>query len=315
MIPRVIALTGVLGAAFATAASAADGVASGDTSKAKIALSNSYAGNTWRQQMLKTWDAATKDAQGKKLIADSKVVNSNNSAPEQATQIQNLILQGYDAIVINAASPDGAERRDQGGLRRRIIVVVFDGIVTEPCAYRVAFDFKEMGKQEVDLVAKKLGGKGNLLEIRGLAGISVDDAISKGIHEGVAKDPASRSSARSTATGTRPWRRRRSRASCRRLPEIVAIVDQGGDGYGAAQAFKAAGRPIPIIIMGNRQDELALVEGAEGAGRLRDVVALDRARRVLDRLLGGAAGPGRQGGAERPSGAALVIDEKDLPSG
>ena len=41
------------------------------------------------------------------------------------------------------------------------------------------------------------------------------------------------------------------------LPEIVGVVDQGGDGYGAAQAFAGAGRKQPIIIMGNRQDELA----------------------------------------------------------
>jgi ribose transport system substrate-binding protein len=33
------------------------------------------------------------------------------------------------------------------------------------------------------------------------------------------------------------------------LPEIVGVVDQGGDGYGAAQAFAAAGRKEPIIIM------------------------------------------------------------------
>jgi ribose transport system substrate-binding protein len=36
----------------------------------------------------------------------------------------------------------------------------------------------------------------------------------------------------------------------------VGVVDQGGDGYGAAQAFAAAGKPRPTIIMGNRQDEL-----------------------------------------------------------
>ena len=42
------------------------------------------------------------------------------------------------------------------------------------------------------------------------------------------------------------------------LPEdIVGVVTQGGDGYGAAQAFEDAGRPRPVIIMGNRQDELA----------------------------------------------------------
>jgi ribose transport system substrate-binding protein len=37
----------------------------------------------------------------------------------------------------------------------------------------------------------------------------------------------------------------------------VGVVDQGGDGYGAAQAFAAAHKPRPTIIMGNRQDELA----------------------------------------------------------
>jgi ribose transport system substrate-binding protein len=40
------------------------------------------------------------------------------------------------------------------------------------------------------------------------------------------------------------------------LPEIAAVVTQGGDGYGAAQAFAAAKRPTPLIIMGNREDEL-----------------------------------------------------------
>ena len=34
------------------------------------------------------------------------------------------------------------------------------------------------------------------------------------------------------------------------------MVTQGGDGYGAAQAIKASGRDMPIIVMGNREDEL-----------------------------------------------------------
>ncbi len=40
------------------------------------------------------------------------------------------------------------------------------------------------------------------------------------------------------------------------LPKIDAVLTQGGDGWGAMQAFKAAGLEPPIIIMGNRQDEL-----------------------------------------------------------
>ena len=40
------------------------------------------------------------------------------------------------------------------------------------------------------------------------------------------------------------------------LPKIDAVATQGGDGYGCAQAFKAAGREYPIIAMGHRYDEL-----------------------------------------------------------
>ena len=54
-----------------------------------------------------------------------------------------------------------------------IVVVSFDGIVTEPCAWRIAVDFAKMGEVQVDYLAKKMPDGGNLLEIRGLAGVFV----------------------------------------------------------------------------------------------------------------------------------------------
>ena len=74
--------------------------------------------------------------------------------PTQAAQAQNLILQGYDAIVINSASPDALNGAIKQACDAGIVVVSFDGIVTEPCAYRVVVDFKDMGKQEVEQMAK-----------------------------------------------------------------------------------------------------------------------------------------------------------------
>ncbi|TIO38390.1 MAG: ABC transporter substrate-binding protein, partial [Mesorhizobium sp.] len=103
--------------------------------------------------------------------------------------VQNLILQGYDAIVINAASPDALNGAIKQACDAGIVVVSFDGIVTEPCAYRVVVDFKDMGRQEVEQMAKFQPKGGNLLEIRGLAGTSIDDAIHAGILEGVAAHP------------------------------------------------------------------------------------------------------------------------------
>ena len=75
-----------------------------DTASKKIALSNNFAGNSWRQTMLKSWDKITKEAVAKKVVAQApSFTTAENQATEQAAQIQNMILQGFDAIVVNAA--------------------------------------------------------------------------------------------------------------------------------------------------------------------------------------------------------------------
>jgi ribose transport system substrate-binding protein len=245
---------GVSGAAIA----ADTGVATGDTADKRIALSNSYAGNSWRQQMLKTWDRATSDAKSQHLIKDAKVVNANASAPEQANQIESLIVEGWNAIVINAASPTALNGVIAEACDQKIVVVVFDGLATAPCAYKVAYDYVSMGRQEADFVAKKLGGKGNVLEVRGLAGVSVDDDIHKGITEEFAKYPGIKIVGSVHGNWTQTVAQKEVASILPSLPKIDAVVTQGGDGYGTYQAFKAAGRPTPLIIFGNRQDELAL---------------------------------------------------------
>jgi ribose transport system substrate-binding protein len=239
------------------AAMLAAGSAMADTKDKKIALSNNYAGNSWRQAMLKSWDKVTKPAVEAGIVAAADAfTTSENQVTEQAAQIQNLILQGYNAIVINAASPDALNGVVKQACDAGIIVVSFDGIVTEPCAWRIAVDFKAMGASEVEYLAKKMPEGGNLLEIRGLAGVFVDDEISKGINETVAKYPQFKIVSSVHGDWAQEVAQKAVAGILPSLPEVKAVVTQGGDGYGAAQAFAAAGRPTPLIIMGNRQDEL-----------------------------------------------------------
>lgn len=228
-----------------------------DTADKRIALSNNYAGNSWRQAMLTSWDKITSAAVKDGVVASADAfTTAENQVTEQAAQIQNLILQGYDAIVINAASPDALNGAVEEACAAGIKVISFDGIVTAPCAWRIAIDFKQMGKEQLVYLAEHTPDGGNLLEIRGLAGVFVDDEISAGIHEGVAEN----SQFKIVGSVHGDWAQDVSQKAVAgilpSLPEITGVVTQGGDGYGAAQAFKAAGRPIPLIIMGNRQDEL-----------------------------------------------------------
>ncbi len=242
---------------IAIAAMMAASTAFADTKDKKIALSNNYAGNSWRQSMLKSWDKVTKQAVADGIVAAADpFTTSENQVTEQAAQIQNLILQGYHAIVINAASPDALNGVVKQACDAGIVVVSFDGIVTEPCAYRIAVDFAKMGEVQLDYLNEKMAAGGNLLEIRGLAGVFVDDEISKGIHRGVDKYSQFKIVGSVHGDWAQEVAQKAVAGILPSLPEVAAVVTQGGDGYGAAQAFKAAGRPTPLIIMGNRQDEL-----------------------------------------------------------
>jgi ribose transport system substrate-binding protein len=249
----VLAVAGVL-AVGATPVVAQDG----DTSDKRVAFSNSYAANSWRQAMLKSWDELAKEVVPS-VVAEAEVrTTAQDDATLQQQQISDMILEGYDAIVINAKSPEALNSVVEEACGQGIHVVSFDGIVTAPCAYRIGVDFVDMGYQEVKFLAEKLPEGGKLLEIRGLAGTSIDEQISEGIHKGVAEFPQfeivgsvvgnwAQDVAQQAVSGILPSL----------PPDIVGVVTQGGDGYGAAKAFEEAGRPRPIIIMGNRQDELA----------------------------------------------------------
>lgn len=231
--------------------------ASADTSDKTIALSNNYAGNSWRQAMLESWERVTGEAVEAGVVAAADAfTTAENQATEQAAQIQNLILQGYDAIVLNAASPTALNGAVKEACDAGIIVVSFDGIVTEPCAWRIAVDFHEMGRSQIEYLAGRLPDGGNILEIRGLAGVFVDDEISAGIHAGVDEYPKFEIVGSVHGNWAQDVAQKAVAGILPSLPEIHAVATQGGDGYGAAQAFEATDRPMPIIIMGNRHDEL-----------------------------------------------------------
>ena len=231
--------------------------ATADTSDKRIALSNNYAGNSWRQAMLESWEATTSQAVADGVVAAADAfTTAENQATEQAAQIQNMILQGYDAIVLNAASPTALNGAVKEACDAGIVVVSFDGIVEEPCAWRIAVDFEQMGRDQIEYLANRLPDGGELLEIRGLAGVFVDDAISRGIHDGVETHPDFSIAGSVNGDWAQDVAQRAVAGILPSLPEIVGVATQGGDGYGAAQAFEAAGRDMPIIVLGNRQDEL-----------------------------------------------------------
>lgn len=228
-----------------------------DTSQMRIALCNNYAGNSWRQAMLRSFNEIGQEAVNKGIVKEVKAfTTSENSATEEAALMQNLILEGYNAIVLNSASPTALNGACKAADKAGVIVVSFDGIVTAPSAWQVNFDYPSMCYDQMKYLAKRLNGKGNILAIRGLAGTSIDPDIYSGVLRGAKEFPGLKVVSSVYGNWTQTVAQKAVAGVLPTLPRIDGIVTQGGDGYGSAMAFKAAGRPYPIICLGNRYDEL-----------------------------------------------------------
>lgn len=153
----------------------------------RIAVVNGYVGNTWRIQMIKTAKAFAEDPAIKDKIKEFKVVSTGTDAPAQLGAIEDFINQGFDAIVTIAVSPEGFDRVIRLADRENVVIVPFDNILDTDAVMMVNEDQLQMGRDWANFVVKELAAKGKtsgkILEVRGLAGNSVDRDRSIGIHE------------------------------------------------------------------------------------------------------------------------------------
>ena len=152
----------------------------------KIALSNSFYGNTWRKQMVDVMQKAADAAKTQGLISDFVVDNGDGTANTQLAQLNSLILSHPDVILINAASPTALNGAIAQAAQLGIKVVVFDSLTTSADAYQIAYDNSSWGEIAANYVVKRLGSNGgNVLITRGVVGSQPEAANIRGDH----KDP------------------------------------------------------------------------------------------------------------------------------
>ncbi len=137
--------------------------------KYKIALSNSYMGNDWRQLMIKTAQVvAEKEPYASKVELD--VVTCENTAEAQAASIDALVEQDYDAIILDAASPTALIPSIQRAQEAGIVIVTFDNVVEADGVYRVATDLAGLSTAWAQWLATKCGDGSRIIVDTGIAG-------------------------------------------------------------------------------------------------------------------------------------------------
>jgi ribose transport system substrate-binding protein len=231
-------------AAFAQGDKSAAPGAPQQNKKLRIALSNSFIGNKWRIEMENLFKAACKMAPYKTQV-DCSVYNSGNDVSKQTQQMSNLISQGVDAIVINAASPTGLNGIIGQACARGILVVSYDNVVTAPCALKVNTDQFKFGQVLATDLAKRIHGKGNVIMVTGVPGTFVDEQRNKGADSVWKKNPGIKVVARYTGMWDSSTAQRNTAAQLPSLPKINGVWAQGGTD-GVLKAFIDAKRtPLP----------------------------------------------------------------------
>ena len=158
---------------------------SGGTGSAKLGLALSTLNNPFFVEMKKGAEAEAK-AQGAQL----KVQDAQDDASQQANQVQNFTSQNVKSIIINPVDSDAAAPSVKAAANADIPVVAADRTVNgTDIKTTVASDNVSGGELAAKDIAKQLGGKGNIIVLRGQPGTSASRERGKGFTAGLKKYP------------------------------------------------------------------------------------------------------------------------------
>ena len=208
-----------------------------------IGVSNTLVGNGWREQMICAIKAQAK-ASG--VVSKVIIVNRNGGPTEQIADLEGLISQGVNAIIVNPTDREGLNAVIEAAISKGIVVVAVDQAVTAKGAYVVTNDQTAYARLGAEWLFKKLGGKGNVAEMRGIDGVPADTDRHKGFTEALAKYPDIKVAAE-TFTGWDPSKGAQQTLDLITTKKIDGIWTSGID-YPAVEQFQTANvKFVPIV--------------------------------------------------------------------
>jgi ribose transport system substrate-binding protein len=215
-----------------------------------LGVSNTLVGNGWREEMI---CAVKAQALSSGKVSKVIVANRNGGPAEQIADIRNLISAGANAIIINPSSANALNAVVAQAAARGVKIVSVDQRITAPQAYNVTNDQVAYGRLGAEWLFKKLGGKGNVVEMRGIAGVPADTDRHRGFQQALRKYPNIKV-VKQTFTN---W------SFAPGGKQMLDILNSGvqvdgvwtsGIDYTVVNAFKTAGKPyVPVVGADNNE--------------------------------------------------------------
>ncbi|MEN9364015.1 MAG: hypothetical protein RIS68_1450 [Bacteroidota bacterium] len=249
--------------------------------------------NEFIQQVADALEKSAKTANVELIVVDAE-----RSSLKQVEQVESFISQQVDAIILNPcefeASSPAIEKAQKAGIP---IVNVNSSTKSKPDAF-VGSDDAESANMAMELIAKHLNGKGNVLMIQGYMGQAAQLDRERGAKAVLAKYPG----IKLLASQTGEWDRAKSMSLMENWiqsfgDQIQAVFAQNDEmGLGAVQALMDAKKKanVYVVSVDGIQDarksveqgnlDATLIQNAEkqGSESLRMAIELAQKKKIKE---------------------------------
>ncbi|TGQ11492.1 MULTISPECIES: substrate-binding domain-containing protein [unclassified Mesorhizobium] len=232
--------------------------------KIKIGFSQGTMNHPWRVAMV---EGNKKYAAEHYPDVDLIITDGNNDASKQVADVENLIAQGIKVLMISPLTEQALTPVVKDAMDAGIKVVTLDRKVNTPVTVHVGGENLPLGVGAGEFLAKKLNGKGNIIELQGTAGASATIDRNKGFAEAIAKFPDMKVVASQNCDYTRDKAVKFMEDMVQRFGpgQIQAVYAHNDEmALGAIQVLEAAGRLNEVAVVGIDGQETAFEAVKQG---------------------------------------------------
>lgn len=213
-----------------------------------IGVSNVSVVNSWRVQMIaELQDAAEQNPEVARLI----VTDAGGNAAKQISDIEDLLAQGIDALLVAPASGTAINPAIEKAYQSGIPVIVFNSdVTTEQVVAKVLAPYNEWARQTGEWLVDAMGGSGDVIALRGVAGLAAEADEWAGIEDAFSGAP----DVRVVGSEYADWAYDQAKTAMLNLvanrPEVDGVASIGdGMTWAAAEVLEQRGYDVSSIPM------------------------------------------------------------------
>jgi len=224
-----------------------DANTSGGTKTYTIGMSQCNLGEPWRVQMNKDIEEAAKQHPEIRMIFK----DAQNDSLKQRAHVEEFINQKVNLIIISPKEAQPLTEPVAKAYRAGIPVIVLDrAVLGEDYTCFIGADNKKIGFAAGKWIVEKLGGKGNLVELKGLMTSTPGQDRNAGFRDAI-KDSQIKVIFEADMKWLEPDARKEMESALSRFPQIDCVYAHNDPGaHGAYLAAKAAGREKSMLLVG-----------------------------------------------------------------